>query len=75
MPHTETRVTAWIAFRDHGLTAYRIWNAKTAHGMLQRHEWRRADGATWCEDWLAVPSREWTKGAMPVPADAHGRAA
>lgn len=62
----ETRVTHWIAFGHYGLTHYRIWQKKTAHGMWQRHEWKREDGTTNMEEWIASPNLGWSVGSTPV---------
>ena len=35
-----------------GISAYRIWMRKDAWNMMQRHEWRRDDGSTYCEGWI-----------------------
>ena len=48
------QVTGWNAFGHYGLTHYRIWQKKTAHGMWQRHEWKREDGTTDMEEWKAT---------------------
>lgn len=65
MTDLETRRTEWIAYGHFGFSHYRIWMRKTAHGMFQRHEWRRDDGTEDMDDWIPSPC---TFGEKMVPA-------
>jgi len=55
---SETRRTEWYtvagkdAWQGSGIDAYRIWMRKDAWNTMQRHEWRRTDGTTYCEGWI-----------------------
>lgn len=70
VPH-EDRTTSWRPFiydDRPGIEAVRIWIRKTPFGFFQRHEWRRPDGTSTCEAWIASGGREWPPTATETPA-------
>lgn len=74
---TETRATDWQeckggpwypSLSHGGFVAYRIWQQFDGLRWFQRHEWKRADGTTELESWIAGASG-WCPSARPVAYD------